>query len=231
MDETTIKALIGLIGIIGGALIGGFVAAYNASQKLKELQITHSHQLHENYLKNAREYTESVYAPLSIAITSLSLAYMKFRKTNSTESEENPERNNFRSEINVFINTVDNLLARGASAFLTTELENTLLSFRSFVEESLSANEPTSKVIVSYGINFLGINQEITKPIRLTGKRAEFWQGKFGFSQFGVSMRFKGQQILAAPLNTELFEEKFVDESVMLKLLVKEVTLGSHARN
>ena len=52
MDETTIKALIGLAGIIGGAVIGGLVAAYNAGQKLKELQITHSHQLHENYLIN-----------------------------------------------------------------------------------------------------------------------------------------------------------------------------------
>lgn len=56
MDDTTLKAIIGVVGVIGGTLIGGFVAAYNARQKLKEIEVNHSHQLHENYLNNAREY-------------------------------------------------------------------------------------------------------------------------------------------------------------------------------
>ena len=86
MNDATIKAIIGVVGIIGGALVGGFVAAYNARQKLKEIQINHSHQIHENYLNNAREYTGSVYVPLSTAVTSLSREYFEFRKTITSES-------------------------------------------------------------------------------------------------------------------------------------------------
>jgi len=54
MDDATLK-IICVVGVVGGALIGGFVAAYNAKQKLKEIQINHSHQLHETYLNNASE--------------------------------------------------------------------------------------------------------------------------------------------------------------------------------
>ena len=42
-------------------------------------------------------------------------------------------------------------------------------------------------------------------------------------------MKFKGDQILAAPLASEAFEEKFMEDANLLNLLIKEVTLGSHA--
>lgn len=79
LEPNTIKAIIGLTGVIGGAIIGGFVAAYNAKQKIKEIEIQHSHQLHENYLSNAREYMQSVYIPISIELTNLSQAYLNLK--------------------------------------------------------------------------------------------------------------------------------------------------------
>ena len=231
MDDATLKAIIGVVGVIGGALIGGFVAAYNARQKLKEIQVNHSHQLHENYLNNARQYTESVYVPLSMAVTNISREYLEFRKCITNESLESEDKINFKQQIDQFVNSVDELLARGASSFLTTDLENVLLSFRSFIETSHSADVPLSRVIVTYGIKLFGANQEVSKEMKLSGKQAEFWQGKFGFSQFGVSVKFKGNQILAAPLESEMFEEKFMHDTNLMNLLIKEVTLGSHARN
>jgi len=229
MDETTLKAIIGVVGVIGGALIGGFIAAYNAKQKLKEIQINHSHQLHETYLNNAREYTNSVYVPLSMAITNLSREYLKFRKTIIDGTSEERSEILIKNQIAKFIESIDDLLSRGAGAFLTTELENVLLTFRSFLEESHSNGQLSRRVVVSYGIKLFGISQEVTKPLKLYDKKAEFWQGNFGFSKYGVSMKFKGDQILAAPLASEAFEEKFMEETNLLNLLIKEVTLGSHA--
>ncbi len=230
MDDATLKTIIGVVGVIGGALIGGFVAAYNARLKLKEIEVNHSHQLHENYLNNAREYTGSVYVPLSMAITNLSREYLKFRKTITNESAEEIHKDSFKEQITLFLASIDELLARGVSSFLTTELENALLSFRSFIEESFAANETISRVVVTYGIRLFGTSQEVSRSMKLSGKKAEFWQGKFGFSQIGISMKFKGDQILAAPIESEMFEEKFMQDSNLLNLLIKEVTLGSHAR-
>ena len=230
MDDATIKTIIGVVGVIGGALIGGFVAAYNARQKLKEIQVNHSHQLHENYLNNAREYTGAVYVPLSMAVTSISREYLKFRKTITGESSDDNAKTQFREHITLFIDSIDDLLSRGASSFLTTDLENILLSFRSFIEESHSASQPLSRVIVTYGIKLFGTSQEVSKTVKVSGRKAEFWQGNFGFSQFGIIMKFKGDQILAAPLESDMFEEKFMHDTNLLNLLIKEVTLGSHAR-
>ena len=103
MDDATLKTIIGVVGVVGGALIGEFVAAYNAKQKLKEIQINHSHQLHETYLNNAREYTSSVYVPLSMAVTNLSREYLKFRKTITNETSEDSSETHFKEKIKLFI--------------------------------------------------------------------------------------------------------------------------------
>ena len=227
LDPTTIKALIGFAGVIGGAIIGGAVAAYNARHKVKEIEVRHSHQLHENYLKNAREYLESVYVPISIELTKLSRSYLSYRTALARDGSEQEARAQFSEAVLVYAQTIDSLFSKGAGAFLTTELESKLLEFGSFVGESGVAEEVARRVIVEYGISIFGMNTFAMKNMKISGDKANFWQGKFGFSQFGVSVKFDGEMILAAPIDSKDFEETFSYYMSVLNLLIKEVTLGS----
>ena len=206
MDPTTLKTVIGLVGVVGGAIIGGLFAAYNARQKLREIEVQHSHQLHENYLKNARCYIKSVYIPISIEQSKLSRAYFSYRKSLAAGDDDNLSKNQFIEDISSYSQSIDLLISRGAGAFLTTELENKLLEFGSFFAESALTSESIRKVIVEYGISFLGSNT--SRETRISGKAATFWQGKFGFSQFGVSVRFNGNMLLAASLESDDFDDK-----------------------
>ena len=43
-------------------------------------------------------------------------------------------------------------------------------------------------------------------------------------------MKYRADELLSAPLEDSAFEKKFVTDMYMLKILVKEVTLGSKAR-
>ena len=71
------------------------------------------------------------------------------------------------------------------------------------------------------------LNMEHMKDIKISGSKASFWQGKFGFSQFGVIVKFDGEMILAAPIGSSDFEETFSYCISVLMLLIKEVTLGA----
>ena len=227
IDPTTLKAIIGLAGVVGGAVIGGAFAAYNARQKIKEVEVRHSHQLHENYLKNAREYLESVYVPISIELTKLQRAYFNFRSNLALGMSEIEARDEFSIASLTYAQKIDELFSKGAGAFLTTELESKLLEFGSFMGQSGIANEVARRVVVEYGISLFGMSTYNMKDIKISGNKANFWQGKFGFSQFGVSVKFDGEMILAAPIGSSEFEETFSYYISVLMLLIKEVTLGA----
>ena len=229
MDDGTIKALIGGVAALVGGLIGAFVAAFNARQKIRQLELTHAHTLQETYLANARRYTESIYVPISLSITKLSTAYYAFRKNLSPDDAlSDEERGAFASAMTDFVTTTDDLLARGASAFLTNDLDNQLLSFKNFVQESVTASKPVTKVVVSYGVRLSGDELLASSAFTVAGKKAAFLVGSFGFSVLGFGVRFSGNEILAAPPDTPLFEERFMRDTNAINYLVKEVTLGAH---
>jgi hypothetical protein len=75
MDGTAINALIATAGVVVGALLTALASTYTARQKTREIELAYERKLEENYLANARQYIEGVYAPLSIALTRLSDAY------------------------------------------------------------------------------------------------------------------------------------------------------------
>ena len=229
MDDGTIKALIGGAAALAGGLIGTFVAAFNAKQKIKELELAHSHALQETYLTNARQYIKTIYVPISLSLTKLSMAYYDFRKHNSPDDAlSDEERDVFKSAMTDFVTTIDGLLARGTSAFLTNDLDNQLLSFKNFVNESVAASTPVSKVVISYSARLFGNDLGSSKAFTVSGKKAAFWLGSFGFSQLGFGIRFSGEEILAAPPDSSLFEERFMRDTNALNYLVKEVTLGAY---
>lgn len=229
MDDSTIKALIGGGAALAGGLIGAFIAAFNAKQKIKELEVAHSHVLQETYLANARKHTEEIYLPISLSLTKLSTAYYDFRKNNSPDDAlSDEERDAFKSAMTDFVTTIDSLFASGMSAFLTNDLDNQLLSFKNFVQESVAASKPVSKVVISYSVRLFGSNLRSSTVYTVAGKKVAFLVGTFRLSQLGIGIRYSGNEILAAPPDSSVFEERFMRDTNAINYLVKEVTLGAH---
>ncbi|QDO85191.1 hypothetical protein FM037_20560 [Shewanella psychropiezotolerans] len=87
-DTKVITTLIaGLAGILG-AIIGGYFKASSSKQKIIELNQNYNQKLQDNYLEKAREYTESVYAPLSIGLAKLSYGFRKYRTNTGSENDQ-----------------------------------------------------------------------------------------------------------------------------------------------
>ncbi len=65
----------------------------------------------------------------------------------------------------------------------------------------------------------------------LTGERARrFRSAPVRVNFAGISFAYEADEVLEAPLGSTEFEDRFVREIHTLNVLVKEVTLGSQAR-
>jgi hypothetical protein len=79
VNQTTLVALIGTIGVIVGAILTFLASAFAAKQKIKELDITYQQKLDETYLANARLHIDTIYLPINIGLTKLATEYRKFQ--------------------------------------------------------------------------------------------------------------------------------------------------------
>lgn len=223
-------------GAVLGALIAAITAAYSSRQKIREIVLHHEQQIHNKYLSNAREYTNSVYLPLNIALTNLSEAYQSFRVDVDFENQlvDEAAREKFVTACNAYLEITKELFAKGADAFLTTALDESLRSFNVFLSRSLTAKKPVVKVAMEYRFGASGLSTEgkIAREIPAESKwdreiaksvgKMSMWL--WGFGEFAI--RFS--DVLAAPIETREFEERMINDISMLKTLVKHVTLGSH---
>ncbi|WP_185976872.1 hypothetical protein [Shewanella psychropiezotolerans] len=50
-------------------------------------------------------------------------------------------------------------------------------------------------------------------------------------SMGGLGVSYEAKEVLAAPLASKDFEERFVRDSHIINVLIKEVTLGAKAKN
>ncbi|HCH2593646.1 TPA: hypothetical protein NKS49_004521 [Vibrio parahaemolyticus] len=229
-DTKIITALIaGTAGILG-AVIGGYYKALSAKQKILELNQNYNQKLQDNYLEKAREYTESVYAPLSIALAKLSYAFRQYQ-INTGKIDEHVLLTQLSSAIEEFNSVVMELMSKGAGAFLTTELDERLQSFGAFLDASKNAEHATLKMIFGFALPFLGSGFQETER-RFSGRFARtLWSPRLAISLGGLGISYEAKEILAAPLSSRDFEERFVRDSHIINVLIKEVTLGAKAKH
>jgi hypothetical protein len=231
MDDTTFKLIIGFGGAVVGALAAAAANMYAANRKIKEIELSYLYKLQDGYLENARKFTGEVYVPINILLTKLSNAYDTFRAKVNFEEQIVPEGsyNFFVGQCRSYLSEIDQLFHRGADAYLTTILDNRLRDFNSFIRESVGADAPIVKSTFEAGATVL--------PLRLTTQRFEFKsRSRIALLAPQFSIRFSGfalgyaKEMLAAPLKSREFEERFQTDVLTLKSLIKEVTLGSHSR-
>lgn len=216
-------ALIAALGALFGVIITVAGTVYAAKKKVKEVELTYRQKLQDTYLQNARSYLESVYLPLHVAVSKLAVSYEAFRAyiDFNARTVDSARADVFRAAVQDYNSTLDSLFDRGAGAFLTVDLEIRLEAFNGFVRRSLDATKVRRKLLVSLSSMGVGRDAELETRRRI-----------LSLSVYVAGMSFNlDSHVISAPTHTREFEEKFVGDLAILRMLIKEVTLGAHSRS
>jgi uncharacterized membrane-anchored protein YhcB (DUF1043 family) len=232
MSEKVIIGIVAGLAALLGALITSLASAYSSRQKIKEIEIQYQQKLLDTYLTNARSYTNTLYVPLILLLGKLGDAYQQFRKDLDidTETVSQDSKTIFENACREFDKKLQDLFDKGADAFLTTQLEERLRSFRLFIINSLGANEPIVKTVRKYSLNYAFLpklgQQEFSSEIR--GKKAKMAivLSGFSFDFLGIGFSYKIADVLASPITSKEFEVRISKDIPLIKYLIKEVTLG-----
>lgn len=162
-SDSVNTTLIAAGGVVIGAVATAFASAYSARQKVREIEVSYRLKLSESYLSNARQYTNGVYVPISIALSSFNDSYRRFRACldDRTRIAQPEAESAFREACYAYLNELSRLYTHGASAFLTSSLEERLGSFHSFLETSMQANNVVSRVVIVYAFPSLSRSVEL----------------------------------------------------------------------
>ncbi|WP_147265162.1 hypothetical protein [Micromonospora sp. LHW51205] len=223
-----ITAAIAAAAAVAGAIAAAAATVLAANKRVREVEIGYLQKIQESYLENARAYTQGVYVPIAIQLTKLSTAFDKFRVDASIDSIDAGVRINLEQSMADFVEIVQVLLERGASAFLTTTLESELEDFLAFVTASRTATSTLRQAVVRYSVLGVGVEGEIQSEAMI---RQAYLMRSFNVLPFMVArVHIRRDQVLAAVPGTKDFEVALVEGIGRLRVLIKEVTLGSQAR-
>jgi len=228
MDPKVIAGIAAAISAIIAAIITAIATGFSARQRLQELRFQYETRLKDGYLEKAREYTSKLYVPLSVALAALGFAFQHFR---SSSADQGAKVGQFKEAIKEFLSVAADLSSRGANAFLTTDLDETLQGFQAFLTSSLVAQEPKLKVVMMLGTTALWGGSKAGVEHVVSGKRIKFFRTPpVSFSLGPVTFAYKAEEILSAPVESAEFEERFSRDTFLINMLIKEVTLGAVAR-
>lgn len=223
MEPTIITALIAASAAVVGGAIAAIASYMNTRHKIRELEVTASQKLRENYLQNAREYTKAIYVPLTLAMSKLSDAYSVFHR--NTTGSGAPEA--LRQAIDQFRNDVQQLRDRGAEAFLTNELEDKLRSFQEFLGNSRDSTTLVRKAEIGFRVGLGGLAWAETTTVALLGRAATWWRSpRMSLSILGLGFTYEATVVQSAPLESVEFRTRFTADTGEIRYLIKEVTLG-----
>jgi hypothetical protein len=219
-------ALIAAAASVIAALLTAAAATSAARVRIREVLLTYDQKLHESYLTTARQYTNSVYVPLGIALSKLSASFVTYRDSldpDDRRDEHSDARDAFIRSVEGFLRETDRLTEQGADAFMTSALEERLVSFVGFLRKSLSAREVTRSVVYESRLAFgLKLASTALSVVSIVGPLA-------GVAGLALSESRRMKRLREAPIWSPFFERHLIEELAALKALIKEVTLGTQA--
>lgn len=221
-------ALIAALGIVLGATATGVASVIAANRKVREVELVYMQRLRENYLENARAYTQGIYMPLATSLTRLSASSAKFQS--ELEQGHNPATvvTQFYDTVGSFTKEVRDLQERGAGAFLTTALESELENLIAFLEESREAATTKKRATVELSLFGASIQTELNSAIAI---RQANLMSSFRYLPILVFPRVQMMQnrVVAAAPQSDDFGRELALSIRRVRVLVKEVTLGAQA--
>lgn len=228
--NTITVALITAGAAIAASSLAAIAAYYSARLKSKEIEITYEQRLKDTYLQNARQYINGVYVPINIALRNLSDHFRIFQEAKGRSLTQDAI-DYFRDACLEYDRVISELVAQGADSFLTSELDERLQAFNSFLSLSLNAKEPVRREIlnVSFRVPLTSWSSQYEIAQNISGKLPKFVRFLRGWhmSVFGLGVSYRSSELLAAPIESPEFEDRMSLEIPRIKLLIKEVTLGT----
>ena len=229
-DDNWTRALVTVLAAALGAVVAGVVNAHAANRRIKEVELQYLYKLRDGYLDNARKLAGEVYIPISIALTSLFKSYERFAASiNPAAAKQAIFRDDFETECLRYLQTIDDLFARGADAYLITEIDEQLNDFSNFIRNSLDQKAIRKRRVLQTQFGMLGVFTLPSVEIegKVTSRIARTTIPPFKLNAFGLRFSYS-EKVLAAPFETIEFEARIRTEIPRIKFLVKEVTLGSN---
>jgi hypothetical protein len=238
VQPTSTTVIIAAIAAIAGALAAGLANAYAARQRIREVELNYQQKIRDGYLENARKVTAEVYIPISVSLTNLSNSYDRFSGWINFDEETSVEayREDFLTECLRFITKIDDLMRRGADAYLTTSLDEELQLFTNFIRDSMDAREVHRNRIMKTTTNgnsiftfwpFSNVRFNHILEQKLVGAPR---LPAFNITLLGLNIKYS-ERIYAAKVESRIFEAKIRVAIPALKALIKEVTLGAATTN
>ena len=240
MENEVLIALIGVIGVIFGALITAIIQYLSSKHKLKELEISYSQKTYERLIESARNHLDDLYLPLYKEISSLLYHYTKYR--NICKITEDPDQEGqqevrealkkFLESISQFDQMVGNIFKNGMTAYLVGAIEERLIDLRDLLEQS---KEETTGIIersvtTTIGASFLGLRTSRTmtktKKIPIIELPRFLGEKTIEAGLFPATIKTTIEtKLLKAPLHSEVFEKQFMEYITEIKRDTREVTL------
>ncbi|ATG36684.1 hypothetical protein PhaeoP23_02574 [Phaeobacter piscinae] len=230
IDPTVLVALIGVLSVVVSAGTGALVSRWHTASKFRDelhkLRLERLNEQNDSYLGNAREQIGTVYVPLSAELAALKALYQSYLY----QGKPDAGRSDFEAQIEKFVTRLQELELRGATAYVTTELEELLIKFVAFLRASQSASEIFVDVTYNFSVRFLGFDfrHGDSKKVNVSNATSKGFSASLSAAGIGADVRVS--DIISAPIDTEDFQARFERDSYRLSLLIKEVTLGSAAR-
>lgn len=228
MTATWVTALIAALGVVLGATATGVASVIAANRKVREVELVYMQRLRENYLENARAYTQSIYMPLATSLTLLAASFAKFQSELALAPNSPTVVTHFYDTVGLFIQEVRDLQERGAGAFLTTALETELENLIAFLEESREAVKTKKRATVAMSYFGVSIQTELNSEIAI---REANLMSSFRYlpGWFFPRVQMMQNRVVAAAPQSDDFGREIALSIGRVRVLVKEVTLGAQA--
>ena len=233
LDPKVLVALVGVFSAIVSAIVGALVSRWQAASKFREqlekYRLERRDAESDQYLQQAREHTETVYVPLSSALALLKASFQRYVFEGRTDTD----RQLFLTQIDNFIAELQRLERQGATAFITTELEELILAFTTFIRASKHADEPRMEVVYDFSISVGGMSSSTSTSnvVKVSPKNVLARIGDTVINIPGIRMGVRTSDLIQAPIQSDEFQARFERDTHRINVLVKEVTLGSAAKS
>jgi hypothetical protein len=143
LDPKVEVALVGIISALVSGVISWIVSRGQIKGKIDELMLAQRHQLSQEYLKNARDHTKTIYLPLSSRVSELRKSFGDYIHSNRQAAA----MTDFRATVDDFLIEIRKLGQAGSIAYFTADLEKKILSFCSFLNASRDATDPVTEEV------------------------------------------------------------------------------------
>ena len=228
MDNEIIIAIV-------AALVGGFITLVvtylNNKSKIFELEYNYRKKLEERYLANAQVHLNDIYVPLYSKLNIIQHNWIELKESNNFQ--------NLEKEIAELENFKKDLEDKGLTAFLTREIEVSFDKLLDFVSKSKDETKVRYGVIENYTI--LGqestdywvaskyINPKTIPIFRIFISLLDIYKKSYlNLFVYSGLIEYNIKIILdSAPLDSNDFNQQFLDFISGIKDEIKSITLGT----